>query len=199
MYGYSYIQSLESTICNLILPDWLCNDMKYVKFDFSRFSLLKSLEIGNDSFRFVKTFTLDGLHQLKSLKIGKNSFTQVKLAHWENDSSAMAKAIKSSSKSFHLLNCEQLETVEIGECSFSDYTGGFELRNLPELLSITIGKVNSVSRNFYASSFVIQGETLFPQVLWLDLPKLISIRLGNLSFRDALEISIEGIGLEAGC
>lgn len=173
--------------------------MKYVKFDFSRFSLLKSLEIGNDSFRFVKTFTLDGLHQLKSLKIGKNSFTQVKLAHWENDSSAMAKAIKSSSKSFHLLNCEQLETVEIGECSFSDYTGGFELRNLPELLSITIGKVNSVSRNFYASPFVIQGETLFPQVLWLDLPKLISIRLGNLSFRDALEISIEGIGLEAGC
>lgn len=160
VYGYSYIQSLESTISNIILPDWLCNDVKYVKFDFSRFSLLQSLEIGNDSFRFVKTFVIDGLHQLKNLKIGKNSFTQVKLANWENDSSAIAKSIKSSSKSFRLMNCEQLETVEIGECSFSDYSGGFELKNLPELLSITIGKVNSMSRNFYASSFVIRGEIL---------------------------------------
>ena len=160
VYGFSYIQSLESTISKIILPDWLCNDTKYVKFDFSRFSLLQSLEIGNDSFRFVKTFVIDGLHQLKSLKIGRDSFTQVKLANWENDSSAIAKNIKSSSKSFHLLNCEQLETLEIGECSFSDYSGGFEVRNLPELLSVTIGKVNSMSRNFYASSFVIRGETL---------------------------------------
>lgn len=171
MYSYSYIQSLESTISNIILPDWLCNDAKYVQFDFSRFSLLQSLEIGNDSFRFVKTFVIDGLHQLKNLKIGKNSFTQVKLANWENDSSTIAKSIKSSSKSFHLLNCEQLETVEIGECSFSDYSGGFELKNLPELLSITIGKVNSMSRNFYASSFVIRGETLFLNKVMIRSPK----------------------------
>ena len=160
VYSLDFVQSIESSATSITIPKLSCNDRHYTTFDFSRFTLLQSLEIGNDSFRFVKTFVIDGLHQLKNLKIGKNSFTQVKLANWENDSSAIAKSIKSSSKSFRLMNCEQLETVEIGECSFSDYSGGFELKNLPELLSITIGKVNSMSRNFYASSFVIRGEIL---------------------------------------
>lgn len=135
--------------------------MKYTHIDFSRFSVLKSLKIGSDSFRFVDSFTIDGLHELVSLKIGKNSFTQVKLSDWENNASAIAKSIKASDKSFSLLNCEHLETLEIGECSFSDFTGGFTLQNLPQLLTISIGNVSSVSRNFYASSFVIRGNELY--------------------------------------
>ena len=37
------------------------------------------------------------------------------------------------SKSFHILNCESLESIQIGEYSFSDYAGEFELKNLPQL------------------------------------------------------------------
>ena len=83
---------------------------------------------------------------MKSLKIGKNSFTQLKYS-WGNN----------ESKSFHILNCESLESIEIGEFSFSDFGGEFELRNLPSLQSIQIGIEQRNSNCFYSSSFVIRG------------------------------------------
>ena len=61
------------------------------------------------------------------------------------------------SKSFHILNCESLEWIEIGRYSFSDFAGEFELKNLPQLQSIQIGEIGNYSRNFYYSSFVIRG------------------------------------------
>ena len=94
----------------------------------------------------MKTFRLDGLNQLKRLKIGENSFTQRKI-DYGND----------KSKSFHMLNCESLESIEIGEFSFSDFAGQFELKNLPSLQSIQIGTIGSYSYNFYYSSFVIRS------------------------------------------
>ena len=63
-----------------------------------------------------------------------------------------------SSRSFHILNCVKLESIEIGRYSFYDYGGGFELKNLPKLESIKIGEVGSWSFNFYYSSFVIKGR-----------------------------------------
>ena len=56
------------------------------------------------------------------------------------------------SKSFHILNCESLESIQIGEYSFSDYAGEFELKNLPQLQSIQID-----SYSFNNSSFVVRG------------------------------------------
>ena len=107
---------------------------------------LESIEIGDDCFESVKTFKIDKLNQLKSLKIGKKSFTEKKNGGG-ND----------KSKSFHILNCESLESIEIGEYSFSDFGGEFELKNLPALQSIQIGKIRSNSYNFWFSSFVIRG------------------------------------------
>ena len=78
--------------------------------------------------------------------IGKNSFTQKKNGSGDD-----------KSKSFHILNCESLESIEIGERSFSDFGGEFELKNLPALQSIQIGTIGSDSWNFYRSSFVIRG------------------------------------------
>ena len=50
-----------------------------------------------------------------------------------------------------------MESIEIGEYSFSDYGGQFELYSLPQLQSIQIG-INGVSScNFYGCSFVIEG------------------------------------------
>ena len=45
------------------------------------------------------------------------------------------------SKSFHILNCESLESIQIGPKSFSDFGGDFELKNLPQLQSIQIGTI----------------------------------------------------------
>ena len=117
--------------------------------DFSRFTQIESIEIGNDCFGSVKTFHIDGLNRLKSIKIGNNSFTQEKNGFGNNES-----------KSFHILNCESLGSIEIGEFSFSDFAGEFELKNLPQLQSIQIGTIGSWSCNFYYSSFVIRGIEL---------------------------------------
>ena len=104
------------------------------------------LEIGDNRFESVKTFKIDGLHRLKTIKIGNNSFTQKKNSYG-ND----------SSKSFHILNCESLESIEIGEYSFSDFGGDFELKNLPQLQSIQIGTIGKESCNFYGRSCMIRG------------------------------------------
>ena len=127
----------------------LTDDCVLVDWDVSWFLNLESIEIGNDCFESVQTFQIDGLNRLKTIKIGNNSFTQNKKNYGNN-----------VSKSFHILNCESLESIEIGRYSFSDYAGEFELKNLPQLQSIQIGDMKSDSYNFYYSSFVIRGIEL---------------------------------------
>ena len=143
------LQAIDTSVTSIIIPNWTCNDIDYTIFDFSRFNIVESIEIGDDCFESVQTFQIDGLNRLKTIKIGNNSFTQKKNS-WGND----------ESKSFHILNCESLESIQIGEYSFSDYAGKFELKNLPQLQSIHIGTVGSDSYNFYSASFVIRGIEL---------------------------------------
>ena len=143
---FYFIQSMDSSISSIHIPNWTCNDINYTVFDFSRFTLVESIEIDNDCFGCVQTFQIDGLNRLKTIKIGNNSFTKKK-NDWGND----------KSKSFHILNCESLESIEIGEYSFSDFAGEFELKNLPQLQSIQIGTIESDSLNFCYSSYMIRG------------------------------------------
>ena len=124
-----------------VLSDW----------NVSWFYKLESIEIGDDCFGSVQTFKIEGLKRLKSVKIGNNSFTQVKKGHWDEDKA------NNQSRSFHILDCESLESIQIGEYSFSDFGGEFELSNLKSLKSIQIGTIGSDSCNFYWSSFVIRG------------------------------------------
>ena len=94
----------------------------------------------------MQTFQIDGLNRLKTIKIGNNSFTQKKNGDGDDES-----------KSFHILDCGSLESIQIGQSSFSDFGGDFELKNLPQLQSIQIGTIGSKSRNFSYSLFVIRG------------------------------------------
>ena len=126
-------------IDNCVLVDW----------DVSLLYNLESIEIGNDCFGSVQTFKIDGLNRLETIKIGQNSFTQKKNTSG-ND----------KSKSFHILNCESLESIQIGKFSFSDFAGDFELKNLPKLQAIQFGAVGFTEYGswcFCCSSFVING------------------------------------------
>ena len=116
-------------------------------FHISNCELLSSIEIGNECFESVKTFKIDGLNRLKTIIIGNSSFTQRK-------NSAQAGY---QTKSLHILNCASLESIQIGEYSFSDFAGGFELKNLPQLQSIQIGAVGKTSYNFCCCSLIIGG------------------------------------------
>ena len=138
---WTYI-SLEVT--DLTISSNCYNDLSAL--DLNRFEWLRSIEIGDDCFGSVKTFKIDGLNRLKTIKIGSNSFTHKKNGWGEYES-----------KSFHILNCESLESIQIGQYSFSDFAGNFELKNLPQLQSIKIGSTKKRSNNFYCSSFVIRG------------------------------------------
>ena len=140
------IESFDSNITSIQISNYSINNENDTTFNFSRFSVLEELVIGNDCYSNVELFKIDGLNELKSLKIGMNSFTKKK-----NDKA------KDANRSFCLLNCVKLESIEIGIYSFSDYGGGFELKNLPKLSTIKIGEIGSTSCNFYYSSFVIKG------------------------------------------
>ena len=157
---------------NCVLVDW----------DVSLLLNLESIEIGDECFESVKTFQIDRLNRLKSIKIGNKSFTQEK--NWYGND---------ESKSFHILNCESLEFIQIGEYSFSDFAGEFELKNLPQLQSIQIGTIGSDSYNFYYSSFVIRGIELILNIELLDLPNLQSITLGWSAFFETLSTVMESI------
>ena len=106
----------------------------------------------------MKTFQIDGLNRLESLKIGKNSF--VKNSHGID-----------ASKSFHILNCESLGSIQIGEGSFNDFGGEFELKNLTQLQSIQIGTIGGYSRNFYNSSLVIGGINMILNIVMIRSSK----------------------------
>ena len=145
IHNSSELNEMDVKVTELVICSNCCNDLNVL--DLNRFEWLESIEIGDYSFGSVKTFHMDGLNRLKTIKIGYKSFTQTK---YGND----------KSKSFHILNCESLESIQIGEWSFSDFAGDFELKNLPQLQSIqigTIGTIGSWSYSFYSSSFVIRG------------------------------------------
>ena len=152
--------SFDTSITSIILPNYSCNDNNYTIFDFSRFNLLESINIGDGSFGSVSTFQIDGLNRLKTIRIGMNSFTQKK-NNYGND----------ESKSFHILNCESLEFIQIDRYSFSDFGGVFELKNLPQLQSIQIGIIGSNSYNFYDSSFVIRGIEMILNIVMIRSSK----------------------------
>ena len=151
----------NSSIKNLKIPNWsFNNELNMNELNLNRFVNLKSIEIGNDCFGSIQRFQIDGLNRLKTIKIGINSFTQVKWNDFNNDLHGSTSKCRNESKSFHILNCESLKMIEIGCCSFADFGGEFELRNLNNLESIKIGIIGYVSRNFFWSSFKIRGKNV---------------------------------------
>ena len=179
------LKSMNMNVTNLIISSNSCNEL--TSLNLNEYRYLKSIEIGDDCFMNVGTFNIDGLNELKSLKIGKNSFTHFKIGDkWDYDKA------NNPSRSFCILNCIELESIEIGLFSFSDYGGGFELKNLPKLSTIKIGEVGSRSQNFYFSSFEIKGN-IDMILIWIDLPHLNSIELGNGAFDDSLSTVISSI------
>ena len=95
---------------------------------------INQIMIGDDCFNSVSEFDVNGLSKLKSVIIGKNSFGI------------------SESGSFHLMNCNEFELIEIGSGSFVGFVGLFELRNLPKLSSISLGE------NVFEKSFSVTFE-----------------------------------------
>ena len=102
----------------------------------SPFTQLKSFQCGNLCFTNIDLFVINGLNHLESMTIGSNCFTKSKNSYDEREE-----------RKFHLTNCTNLQSLQIGQYSFSDYYV-MELKNLPSLKSIIIGTTGT-SYNFY--------------------------------------------------
>lgn len=117
------------------------SERDFTVLDLTRFTALRSLEIGYSCFSYVTEVKLVGLSALESVVIGRNSFTKKKES-WGND----------PSRRFLLKDCPKLKTLRIGEFSFSDYAS-CEIQNNSMMEAIEL-----TSYNFYsAPSLELKG------------------------------------------
>ena len=149
------INDIRPSVQNLIIPNWSCNDSNITVLNLSRFSELRAIEIGDHCFTSVTKFQINGLSKLNSLKIGSYSFSSDN-PYIELLQLVMPIISNDGPSSFHVLNCKSLQTIEIGDNSFSSYAGQFELRKLPNLQLLRIGNVGQRSCNFMDCSFEIR-------------------------------------------
>ena len=54
-----------------------CNENTFTNLDFSRFSDLQSIEVGDNSLMYVKNVKIDGLSKLEKVNISQNSFYRI--------------------------------------------------------------------------------------------------------------------------
>lgn len=140
----SSIDSLPSTTKHLSIPDDLWYNETSFSRIISRFSALEELDVGDRSMKMITKFDLSGLNYLKKLRIGKNSFTNA-VNSYGND----------PSRSFEVTACSVLQSISIGDYSFSDYASILRIENCSMLESIQFGKLSFVNiREVYLKSIV---------------------------------------------
>ena len=115
-------------------------------FSIGKLPSLETLEIGNGCFKSIAgDVSISSFSELITLKIGSNSFYD------ETN-------IETINHKFKVYNCSKLESIEIGEHSFSNHGGELSLSILPSLQNLTIGSIENESNNFmYVSTFSISG------------------------------------------
>lgn len=105
----------------------------------------KEVRIGDKYFKRIRQIDLNGLSGLERIEIGKQSFSSQPTEPWYSER---------TNGSCRIVNCSRLKSIRIQDYAFSDYHS-FELRNLPSLESIQMGK-----GCFYrASRFSLTGRT----------------------------------------
>lgn len=137
--------SIPTSINRIIISSNSLNVNSFTTMDFSDYSSLKMIEIGDECGMYVTSVKITGLNSLKSVRIGENSFTKKKGSYpWEGDESGV----------FRLEDCEKVKSLEIGLFSFSSYKQCL-IANVGALESIKMGywdNIDSNSNNFrYAS------------------------------------------------
>lgn len=95
----------------------VCNDERVTQWDLSFYRHVKSLTVADTCFKYITDFRLDGFSHLESVSVGINSFSS-------------SNGIPSTSR--HALcavwNCPCLQSLQIGDDSFSDF-GQFSLKS----------------------------------------------------------------------
>ena len=127
------------SIEEFVIGNEVFNDENITTLHFSPLLIrLKRIEIGEQCFKHVREFVIDGLESLESVKIGKYCFT---IDKEERDDGIC-----------RITNCPNLTQLEIGHDSFVDFKS-FELSNLNSIQSIKF-----VWDCFRYADFSLKGE-----------------------------------------
>ena len=140
------LNALDSNVESITVNSNSCNDASFTVLNLTRFVNLTVFEVGDDSFMYVNEVHLIGLSKLERVVIGENSFTKKKNS-----------AGNDPSRHFYLKDCERVRELNIGYCSFSDYTV-CEIENVPSLEVIEIGEWNEWSNNFLYASLELKSD-----------------------------------------
>ena len=123
---YDLLKFLD-TSNTIIIPNGYFNGNNIASFNISNNKAIKRIVIGDECFRKVRVFELDGLDELESVLIGQKSFRIGISGYVRSDGS------------YRIVNCPKLKSIQIGYQSFDDYHS-FELSNLTSLQTIYIGR-----------------------------------------------------------
>ena len=130
---------------------------------------LRTLTIGNESFKQATSFSISTLLSLETVEIGDNCFgaianniyinslpelTSLKIGRYSFYDKTSDNRVNCT---FQVFNCSQLLLIEIGEYSFGKYEGELKLLSLPALQNLTIGSIENESNNFMYSPKLYLG------------------------------------------
>ena len=138
------LKTLSWKLESLVVGVGCCNGFNN-SVSFERFSLLKSLVIGDNCFQFVKELRLIGFQELVSVKIGCQCFATS--TYYMNGDSRC---------DFYLKNCPKLQYLTIDGFSFAN-ASVFEIENVDALEEIDMGDVDEESINFQDASLLLKS------------------------------------------
>ena len=142
--------TIPTSINRIIISSNSLNGESFTTMDFSTFTSLKMIEIGDECGMYVTSVKITGLNSLKSVRIGKNSFT-TKKGSYSSERNAIGV--------FQLKDCPKVKSLEIGLFSFSSYKQCL-IANVGALESIKMGDWDSIasnSNNFYWASLELRS------------------------------------------
>lgn len=142
--------SIPLDVNRIIVSSNSLNVNSFTTMDFSDYSSLRMIEIGNECGMYVTSVKITGLNSLKSVRIGKNSFTTEK-GSYSSERNAIGV--------FQLKDCPKVKSLEIGLFSFSSYKQCL-IANVVTLESIKMGdwdNIDSNSYNFYYASLELKS------------------------------------------
>ena len=135
------LRNADLHIEDISVPSYCCNETGML--DLSRFVNLNVLNVEDYSFMSVIDVKLCGLKKLEKVRIGMNCFLC-------NDDVI-------PNHHFYLKDCERLNKLKIGCCSFTGFTV-CEITNMPSLQVINIGELNKTSFDFQYASLELKSD-----------------------------------------
>ena len=130
---------------SIVIPAYKHKFDSYV--DLSKYKEMKTISIEEHNFWNTDHFHLRSIDSLETVEIGNYSFYKDDRTNRMN-------------RTFSIVDCSHLRSIQIGSFSFQYYSGAFALSRLPSLELIQIGLKEQDSYCFWYSNFIVKGKAL---------------------------------------